>query len=200
MPRQNRPMSPENRLKLSQTLKERGIKPSPEARAKGIAASRAKAAAAPKLEKPQCKIQGCGVISECRGYCKPCYDRERRKDPAIIAKRIQRQKEQVEKDPSFHRKNNIKRYGIDCDTYEAILIMQDGLCAICGLPPSGKNQQSILHIDHCHTTGEIRGLLCHGCNTGIGGLKHNITILGNAKSYLNLHGIFEESDSDEAAF
>lgn len=82
------------------------------------------------------------------------------------------------------RKNNIvSRYGITVEQYDAQLLKQNGLCAICKKPPingSGKK----LHIDHDHSTGVFRGLLCHGCNTGLGNFGENENTLINAASYL----------------
>lgn len=58
---------------------------------------------------------------------------------------------------------------------------QGGKCAICkDFPQTARN----LHVDHCHQTGAVRGLLCHGCNTGIGALRDNPEIVANALSYL----------------
>lgn len=58
---------------------------------------------------------------------------------------------------------------------------QNGKCAICGEIPITKRS---LHVDHCHKTNSVRGLLCHGCNTGIGALKEDAGILLNAIKYL----------------
>lgn len=73
------------------------------------------------------------------------------------------------------------KYGVSkeflLNTYEA----QGGKCKICGAEP--KTQRG-LHVDHCHKTGVVRGLLCHGCNTGIGAMKENPEILQNAIDYL----------------
>jgi hypothetical protein len=65
------------------------------------------------------------------------------------------------------RQNLIKRYGITLENYEAMLEAQDGGCYICGNPPNAKR----LHVDHCHETGAVRGLLCAGCNRTLGWLE-----------------------------
>ena len=56
------------------------------------------------------------------------------------------------------------RYGLTPSDVQAMLEKQGGACAICVLPLTKH------HIDHCHTTGKVRGLLCHRCNTRLGGL------------------------------
>jgi hypothetical protein len=59
-----------------------------------------------------------------------------------------------------------RRHGITLEQYEAMLLSQNGLCAICGHPPDvGVNKR--LHVDHDHATGKIRGLLCMHCNHSI---------------------------------
>lgn len=72
-------------------------------------------------------------------------------------------------------------YGVTKDYLLALYEKQQGKCAICGDEP--KTMRG-LHVDHCHTTGAVRGLLCHGCNTGIGALKDDPALLSKAISYL----------------
>lgn len=82
------------------------------------------------------------------------------------------------------RKSFIKRkYKISLEDYDAILVSQDNKCKICGNTKSN-HRNEILYIDHCHTTGKIRGLLCHHCNVGLGGFKDNIESLSKAIKYL----------------
>jgi hypothetical protein len=75
-----------------------------------------------------------------------------------------------------------RRYGIDFELYQLIHDMQDGLCAICFHAPQGKSKR--LFVDHCHNTKRVRGLLCGSCNSAIGLLKENSTILNNAHIYV----------------
>ena len=81
------------------------------------------------------------------------------------------------------RAHRIKHsYGITPDQYEKILQLQHGVCKICGKPPlHGKN----LSIDHCHKTGEIRGLLCQKCNTALGHFNDDPILLDRAAEYLS---------------
>ena len=71
-----------------------------------------------------------------------------------------------------------KNYGITIDDYNRILLDQNGGCAICG------NALSKLQVDHCHKSGEVRGLLCKDHNMLLGLAKDNIQILDNAIKYL----------------
>lgn len=67
------------------------------------------------------------------------------------------------------------------ETFAKLNSEQQGLCAKCGRTC---DTYSTLSIDHCHTTGKIRGLLCNKCNTGIGLLGDNIEGLQAALNYL----------------
>jgi len=79
-----------------------------------------------------------------------------------------------------------KRYGITIKDYKQLEMAQGGRCAICGGPPSGRGR---LHLDHNHSTGRIRGLLCSTCNVGIGGLRDSTDLLMAAVEYLKKHGV-----------
>lgn len=82
-----------------------------------------------------------------------------------------------------HKSHVLKKmYGISLEEYEALLDSQDGVCAICQEPPSGKNR--FLSVDHDHDTGRIRGLLCTRCNVGLGALHDSAEILRTALMYL----------------
>jgi hypothetical protein len=73
-------------------------------------------------------------------------------------------------------------YGITLDDYNKMFADQSGCCAICNIHASSLKKP--LCVDHCHTTGNIRGLLCSECNLAIGKFKDNITNLHNAIKYL----------------
>lgn len=77
-------------------------------------------------------------------------------------------------------------HGITLVEYEELVAAQSGLCAICGLPPSGETHaDERLHLDHDHATGRIRGLLCRYCNTGLGLLDDDLARLAAAARYLD---------------
>lgn len=64
---------------------------------------------------------------------------------------------------------------------EKLQTEQNGLCAICNSTLTDGNPS---HLDHCHDTGTIRGLLCRHCNWGLGDFKDNIEYLESAIAYL----------------
>lgn len=59
-----------------------------------------------------------------------------------------------------------KKYGITPEEYERIFESQGRKCVICSI--SVVKRQSAWHVDHCHKTGKVRGILCHVCNTKLG--------------------------------
>ena len=79
----------------------------------------------------------------------------------------------------------LKTYLITQPIYHHILLMQGGVCAICGSENNGRATDQYFVVDHCHATGRVRGLLCHPCNAAIGLLKDNIQSLENAITYLS---------------
>lgn len=88
--------------------------------------------------------------------------------------------------PEVQRSMKLKMsYGLSSNDYNLILKQQNGSCAICGISQSElKGRFKNLCVDHCHTTGKVRGLLCQGCNRGIGLLKDNVSVLEKAASYI----------------
>lgn len=76
-----------------------------------------------------------------------------------------------------------RKYGITLETYERMLKEQNGTCKICGGEPKVKS----LHVDHCHTSGKIRGLLCTSCNTTIGKEENSPGLLQGMLEYIEEH-------------
>lgn len=77
-------------------------------------------------------------------------------------------------------------FGITLDEYNSMLEAQGGTCAICKGPPRGKSWRRLV-VDHCHVTGQLRGLLCDTCNRTLGLLHDNLQVAQAAASYLQLH-------------
>ena len=74
-----------------------------------------------------------------------------------------------------------RRYGITQSEFDQMLINQNNKCAICG--SKFKNSKST-HIDHCHNSSRVRGLLCNDCNLAIGQFNDNPELMQNAIKYL----------------
>lgn len=93
-------------------------------------------------------------------------------------------KDNPEKWDYYNRKTTLrKRYGISPELYEELLLKQEGRCAICGSNNPG-GRFKYFNVDHNHSTGKIRGLLCLYCNTGLGKFGDNTTFLRKAVEYL----------------
>lgn len=76
----------------------------------------------------------------------------------------------------------LRKYEMTLEEYNTLLFKQEYCCAICAKHESKIKKR--LHVDHCHTTGRIRGLLCSLCNTAIGALQDSENILSKAIEYL----------------
>jgi hypothetical protein len=77
----------------------------------------------------------------------------------------------------------ILQYGMSPSDYLAMLSRQNYRCAICG-EARGKRA---LHVDHCHESGKVRGLVCHGCNIAIGMIKEDAETARAIGAYLDRH-------------
>lgn len=83
-----------------------------------------------------------------------------------------------------------RQYGISLEDYEAMLTSQGKRCAICGTDKAcGRHTDHSWRVDHCHTTGKVRALLCHNCNISLGLLKENTSTMKAMIDYLNHHTI-----------
>lgn len=84
---------------------------------------------------------------------------------------------------NYASKRMLKQYGITIEQYDEMLRAQNNSCAICKTDtPGGRGRWA---VDHCHSTGRVRGLLCASCNLGLGHFKDNQAFLAEAISYLN---------------
>lgn len=75
----------------------------------------------------------------------------------------------------------VSKYGLTPAEYDALLKKQDNCCAICKEPLTSSRN---VHVDHDHTFGYTRGILCRGCNQGLGNFRENKEALMNAITYL----------------
>jgi len=86
-------------------------------------------------------------------------------------------------DPALYRVAGWRHQGIDVAQATAALRSHDGTCALCGAEDPGTKKGWA--VDHCHDTGRVRGVLCFGCNTGLGAFKDDAARLSAAIEYLS---------------
>jgi hypothetical protein len=87
--------------------------------------------------------------------------------------------------PELSRDRALKRkFGLTYEQKQAMVSTQNGRCRICQelLQPGRRT-----HVDHDHASGKVRGILCSGCNTGLGGFRDNPNFLREAARYVELN-------------
>ena len=117
-----------------------------------------------------------------RNLCISCHKTQLKEDRHKV--RIPRTKNVFK---SKRDKRLFHTFGIREVDYERMNAEQNGKCKICGAKGESERNTSRykrLAVDHCHDTGDIRGLLCMKCNLGIGNFQDNIIYLENAINYL----------------
>lgn len=114
--------------------------------------------------------------------CKSCNREQFR---AYRASRPNYHKEKYQKYKTETRERHlIRKYGITLDGYRAMLESQNGRCAICEAVEEDQFKR-VFHVDHCHATGDVRGLLCRGCNHMLGVVGDDPAVLLRAIEYLS---------------
>ena len=117
-----------------------------------------------------------------QSWCKVCHNEARKQLRQTEAGQAATRK--------ANRKSDWKRQGIQLthEEYDLLLQAQGHRCACCGIHQS--ELKKVLHVDHDHETGKVRGLLCSNCNTGIGKLGDNAKGIRKALAYV------EAADAD----
>jgi hypothetical protein len=111
-------------------------------------------------------------------------ERDRKYHTANAEQRREGCRKRYRKDPTkMANYNRYRKYGITAEQFGAMLRMQGGRCAICKSDkPGGKHDW---HVDHCHSSGKARGILCHHCNQALSGARDNPDTLRAALRYLD---------------
>jgi len=138
------------------------------------------------------KCTKCGRLKELNDFYNDMYSADGKRWECKSCT-LQRTREYHQKNPKAYRKMDLAKHGLTLEAYDKMFEQQNGVCAICGLPETRKNQYGTrkLSVDHDHLTGKVRGLLCSNCNQGIGHLKsdeHGTEILCAAIGYLKNTG------------
>lgn len=100
-------------------------------------------------------------------------------------------------DEQHRRSTLLRKYGITPEQYDEMWAAQDGRCAICRRPP--QRGRELLDIDHDHETGDVRGLLCWPCNSGLGSLGDDVERVRAALAYLERALPLSAPTSEESA-
>ena len=106
--------------------------------------------------------------------CKPCSKAANKKSKQRLG--------QEHLDRQQHQIQLRRRYNMTIEQYDELYKKQDGKCAICHTDTCSTGRR--LSVDHCHTTGKIRGLLCAHCNTALGKFNDDIERIQRAINYL----------------
>lgn len=118
----------------------------------------------------------CGMIRSIEEHGK-----ESRCKRCTTMKRDQERKKQAERDALFKLKIKLKPYNCTPEQYLLLEELADNKCQICGEEFKDEKDK---HLDHCHKTKNIRGLLCTECNLGLGLFKDDTDTLKKVIGYL----------------
>lgn len=120
------------------------------------------------------------------GRCRPCWAAYMREyNSKNVEKTRERHRLWKINNPESYKNSHLKTmFGITLEEYNILFEEQGGVCAICSSPPKRK----MLAVDHCHTTGKVRGLLCSNCNTSLGLVKEDPDILLQMINYIEENG------------
>lgn len=113
-----------------------------------------------------------------------CKDCTRAANRAWRSSRPNYEKERYQRTRVETRQRHlVRKYGVSLADYERMLVAQGGRCAICECVEASQHN-GVFHVDHCHATGAVRGLLCRGCNHVLGHVKDDPEVLKRAIAYL----------------
>lgn len=122
-------------------------------------------------------------------WCRSCraqYKREWRRTNPERARAQDRRRNLRRKGTSGDYKR-LKQYGLSRDAFQFLLRLQRSACAVCQMV-FGNTKSLGPHVDHDHSTGRVRGLLCNNCNRALGLLNDSPSVLIAAAEYLGQHG------------
>jgi len=128
-----------------------------------------------------------GLHTTCKECC--AINSKIRRELPLNKERARLAMERWRKNPKNKRANLSSayksKYGMTLECYEKMLKEQDSKCYICGIENQYNGKP--LYVDHCHTKGQVRKLLCQHCNSGLGMFKDNPELLIKAADYLKEH-------------
>src|SRR5690554_1177100 len=112
----------------------------------------------------------CGATRELDEFGRPARNKDGRESRCLPCTRAERNASYARHRKSVRAYQIAYKYGSTAEGVDALFESQAGCCAICkvGITLEVGNQNASAHVDHCHATGRVRGLLCNSCNRGIG--------------------------------
>lgn len=152
-----------------------------------------------------CEVEGCDLLAVSKLMCRGHYDKLRRHGDPLYSGVKKRLPQDVcskcgdsTEDGNYYRGHTtrckrchietqedtlyFRKYGVTTEMYQEMLDAQNGVCAIClGAPVPPRKR---LCIDHDHSTGAVRGLLCHKCNAGLGMFNDDKELIMKAIDWL----------------
>ena len=135
---------------------------------------------------PQCGIEKHSRKRDIGKICKQCNMKN-------IEAAYRHKKTKPDEEKFNHRAYMlINKYDLTLTEYDELLSAQECKCAICGthVTEAVLGRSHHLHVDHNHNTGEVRGLLCWECNSGLGKFKDDVSVLLKAVEYLTERGSY----------
>lgn len=157
-----------------------------------------------KPPSPICSEEGCSDPVKAKGLCKAHYQRllrhghtrpttrQREPKPCSVEGCASHRYAKGMCHQHYQRKNVLAaKYGVTPAWVAQTLDAQGGVCGICQRGQRAVNGSTgklfDMNVDHCHTTGKVRGLLCHNCNRALGMFDDSPDILRRALAYLEKH-------------
>lgn len=133
----------------------------------------------------KCRDDGRTKVRERRGNCLACDAPifSKRKDALYCSSACQQGAWAREQGHPWY----LAQYGLTLEDYERMLDQQGGVCAICGTSDPRHGRSRRFCVDHDHSTGRVRALLCANCNKALGLLADDPDRVRSAERYLRLH-------------
>lgn len=150
-----------------------------------------------------CKGQDCDRFAVARGMCQKHWQRWYLTTPkgqeyvgrADVKRRNLENSRRTEAKAARRSYKLEKRYGLTPEQVAAMYAEQKGCCKICEIGVENpltdravvgrSRSRTVAHVDHCHATGRVRGLLCASCNKGLGAFKDDPELFHAAAKYLS---------------
>ncbi len=117
-----------------------------------------------------------GAADGYKNQCKDCVRSDHK------ARYLNNREERLRKQRLSQRLYTAKKFGLTPDCLAKLYEVSNGCCEICGI--TEEDHGKYLAIDHCHKTGEVRGLLCMQCNTALGNFNDDLDRIKKAMEYL----------------